>query len=90
MPHRIIQSFTPFVRCPPSGIAKSSGAHGRRHLATREHNTADPFKVLFFGRDEFSCIVLEHLQSARGVYIESVIRAKEGVKCYTCQMSGHP
>lgn len=34
---------------------------------SRHTIAADPLKVLFFGRDEFSCIVLEHLFRAQGM-----------------------
>ena len=29
--------------------------------------TSDPFKVLFFGRDEFSCLVLQQVLEAKGM-----------------------
>ncbi len=46
-------------------------------LARCYSSTPDPFKVLFFGRDEFSCLVLKELLGAKGVsplFICSVVR----------------
>ncbi|KAH8084329.1 Formyltransferase [Cristinia sonorae] len=44
----------------PHALLKPS--RGVRLLST------SPFKVLFFGRDEFSCVVLDHLYSAREIW----------------------
>ncbi|THH17603.1 hypothetical protein EUX98_g9096 [Antrodiella citrinella] len=39
-----------------------------KHNAYSTRALADPFKILFLGRDEFSCVVLEHLYFARDVW----------------------
>ncbi|KAM5536107.1 hypothetical protein V8D89_010206 [Ganoderma adspersum] len=42
--------------------------------------TSDPFKVLFFGRDEFSCLVLQQVLEAKDVYQEVQIVTQPDVK----------
>lgn len=61
---------------PPSGFCRrmllrsSLRISWSRKLQTRLYSstfTPDAFKVLFFGRDEFSCVVLKELLGAKGV-----------------------
>lgn len=41
-----------------------------RTLGRQYSGISNPFKILFLGRDEFSCTVLRHLHSAQGMCFE--------------------
>lgn len=49
-----------------TGFTCASLAHARRIHVAQGTGSDVAFKVLFFGRDEFSCIVFEQLFAARG------------------------
>ncbi|KAI1786055.1 Formyltransferase [Ganoderma leucocontextum] len=53
----------------------------RRSRSSRSYSTtSDPFKVLFFGRDEFSCLVLQQLLKAKDVCQDIQIVTQPDVK----------
>ena len=64
--HTGLRSFTaPSVRSWRCTELKKS-VRRTSHVAQTREKRDDPFKILFLGRDEFSCLVLRELYAARG------------------------
>lgn len=44
-----------------------------KHYSQRAPRLEQPFDILFFGRDEFSCLVLQELHKAQGRYLAKLL-----------------
>ena len=62
-------------RCLQSRISVRRTSHGAQTRGKRD----DPFKILFLGRDEFSCLVFRELYAARGALLSCRMQLRERV-----------